>query len=232
MSPATNQEPGQEMRVVLFGPPGAGKGTQALRLKEQLHIAHLSTGDLLRAEVAAGTALGQRVGALMAEGQLVPDELVIDLIASRILKPDCAHGFLLDGFPRTVKQAEALDEMLAAHQLGIDHVIDIVVPDDDIVERIVYRRSCPECGAIFHLKFMPPKTEDVCDQCGHVGLTHRSDDTEAAVRARLEKFHAQTSPLEAFYRQRGLLRSVDGTQDPARVFSQIKKSVQQADPPL
>lgn len=226
------------MRIILFGPPGAGKGTQAVRLRERFQIAHLSTGDLLRAEVAAGTALGKEAGALMAKGSLVPDEMVVGIIEHRIKKDDCKNGFLLDGFPRTIPQAEALDRMLEGHSLSLDHVVSIEVPDEALLERITGRRSCPSCGAVYHIKFMPPKVDDTCDECSHKGLHQRDDDKAETVRARLEKFHRETAPLKEFYANdepESLVRPVDGTGKPDAVYARIieaigQKSTQEATP--
>ena len=214
------------MRIILFGPPGAGKGTQAVRLREHLGIAHLSTGDLLRAEVAEKTPLGLEAGALMAKGSLVPDEMVVGIIARRIEQEDCARGFLLDGFPRTIPQAEALDRMLVAQKLHLDHVVSIEVPDEALLERITGRRSCPECGAVYHVTFMAPKVDDTCDTCGHVGLHQRNDDKAETVKSRLEKFHRETAPLKEFYgNDRDLVRRVDGIGSPDAVYTRVLEAI-------
>jgi len=216
------------MRMILFGPPGAGKGTQAKRLQTAYDVPHLSTGDMLRAAKQAGSDLGKQAAKFMDNGQLVPDELVVGLIAERLEKDDCKAGFLLDGFPRTIPQADALDRMLKDRDMGVEHVVSIEVPDDNIVNRLGARRSCSECGAVYHLQHVPPKVEDTCDTCGHKGLTLRPDDTENTVRSRLDAFHAQTSPLKDYYGEQDLLRSVDGTVSPEDVFSSVKKAVEGA----
>lgn len=208
------------MRLILFGAPGAGKGTQAKRLEERLRIPQLSTGDMLRAEVRAGTALGKQADELMKAGRLVPDEVVIGMIAERIRRPDCLNGFLLDGFPRTVPQGEALDRMLQGMGQKIDLVVGIDVPDEKLLRRIVLRRSCPKDGSVYHLESMPPKAEGRCDVCGSV-LVQRPDDNETAVKERLVKFHRDTAPLTTLYGPRGILKSVDGTRSPDEVFSSI-----------
>jgi adenylate kinase len=208
------------MRLILFGAPGAGKGTQAKRLEERLKIPQLSTGDMLRAEVRAGTPLGKQADELMKAGKLVPDEVVIGMIESRIQKPDCKAGFLLDGFPRTVPQGEALDRMLTQAGVKIDLVVGIDVPDEIIVKRIVLRRSCPKDGSVYHLESMPSKKAGVCDLCG-TELVQRADDNEAAVKERLAKFHRDTAPLKTLYGPRGILKTVDGTKSPDEVFANI-----------
>ncbi|MBI1947818.1 MAG: adenylate kinase [Deltaproteobacteria bacterium] len=206
------------MRIILFGAPGAGKGTQAKRLEEALGIPQLSTGDMLRAHVRNGTDLGREVDAIMKAGHLVSDDIVIRMISDRITAPDCAKGFLLDGFPRTVPQGEALDRMLAARGLAIDAVVGLDVPDEVVRDRIVQRRSCPKCGAVYHLSKLPPKVPDTCDRCGTKGLEQRTDDTLEKVNARLEKFHKDTAPLVQLYGPRGLVKSVDGMSPPDEVF--------------
>ena len=208
------------MRVILFGPPGAGKGTQAKRLESRLHIPQLSTGDMLRAEKSAGTELGVRAAAIMDKGGLVSDEIVIGMIALRIEKPDSANGFILDGFPRTIPQGEALDRMLADKGLKIDAVIGIDVPDDVLIDRVVHRRSCPKDGSVYHLVSKPPKTPGRCDVCG-AELVHRADDNDIAVRLRQDKFHRETAPLRELYGPRGLLKTVDGTKSIDDVFHAI-----------
>jgi adenylate kinase len=207
------------MRIILFGPPGAGKGTQAKRLVELYGIPQLSTGDMLREHVKNGTALGQQVDAVMKAGGLVGDAIVIEMIAERTLRPDCHKGFLLDGFPRTTAQGEALNAMLRDRGEAIDVVVGIDCPDSVVRDRAVYRRSCSACGAIYHLQSMPPKTADTCDRCGHVGLTHRPDDTVEAVNKRLAKFHAETAPVRSLYG--GILQTVDGTAAPDIVTTAI-----------
>lgn len=206
------------MRVILFGAPGAGKGTQAKRLEERLEIPQLSTGDMLRAEVRAGSELGKQAEVLMKAGMLVPDDVCIGMIEQRILRPDCMNGFLLDGFPRTVPQGEALDAMLAKVGLRIDAVIGIDVPDQMIVERIVMRRSCPKDGSVYHLHSMPPKEPGRCDVC-RTELVQRPDDNAQAVQERLAKFHRETAPLRSRYAS--ILRTVDGTKTPDAVFQAI-----------
>jgi adenylate kinase len=213
------------MRIILFGAPGAGKGTQAKRLEQSLGIPQLSTGDMLRAHVKAGSALGQQVDAIMKAGHLVSDDIVIDMIAHRIDEPDCRTGFLLDGFPRTVPQGEALDAMLQRKGLAIDLVVGINCPDAIIRDRVIHRRSCPSCGAIYHLQSMPPKVATVCDRCHHKGLDHRSDDTVEKVNARLDKFHRETAPLRELYGPRGVLHEVDGTQSPDIVTAAVSKLI-------
>jgi len=197
------------MRVILFGPPGAGKGTQAKRLEEKLKIPQLSTGDMLRAEKAAGTELGRKAAEIMDKGGLVPDDVVIGMIASRIEKPDAQNGFILDGFPRTIPQGEALDHMLKAKGLNIDLVIGIDVPDTVLVNRVVKRRVCPD-GHVYHLETNPPKVAGKCDVDGK-DLVQRNDDNETAVMERQGKFHRDTAPLKTLYGPRGILKTVDGT---------------------
>jgi adenylate kinase len=208
------------MRLILVGPPGAGKGTQAARLIDSYGIPHISTGDMLRAAVKAGTELGQRADAYMKNGDLVPDELVIAMVVERLQQDDCAKGFMLDGFPRTTPQAEALDAALAEAGIGLDAVVLIEVPDELIEERIVHRRSDPETGTIYHLKFNPPADEAVAAR-----LVQRKDDTAEACRARLAKYHSDTAPIVPFYEAKGLLKRVDGEGSPDEIELRIKAAL-------
>lgn len=198
------------MNLVLLGPPGCGKGTQAKRLEEALGVAQLSTGDMLRAEVAAGTDVGRQADAVMKAGKLVPDQTIIRIIERRLDRDDCRGGFILDGFPRTIGQAESLDAMLRARGLVLDRVISIEVDDDAVVERISGRFSCARCGAPYHDTFKRPKVEGVCDECGSREFTRRADDNAETVRKRLEAYYAQTAPIIAHYRAQDLVRTVDG----------------------
>ncbi len=204
------------MRMILVGPPGAGKGTQAARLVASFGIPHISTGDMLRAAVAAGTALGKQADVLMKQGALVPDLLVIDLVLERIAKDDAKEGFMLDGFPRTRPQAEALGVALKRAETSLDSVVLIEVPDERIEERIVGRRNDPVTGTIYHVEFNPPPTE-IADRC-----VQRADDTREACRARLAKYHAETAPIVPFYEEQGLLVRVDGIGDPDEVELRVK----------
>ena len=205
------------MRMILVGPPGAGKGTQAVHLVERFKISHISTGDMLRAAVSEGTALGKQADGYMKAGGLVPDDLVIAMVIERIGKPDCAKGFMLDGFPRTRPQAEALDVELRKAGVALDVVLQIEVPDDLIVERITGRRLDPDTGDIYHIKFKPPPA----DIAGRV--TQRKDDTEEACRARLEKYHSETAPIIPFYEAQGTLKRVDGNAAPDEVSRRIEQ---------
>jgi adenylate kinase len=212
------------VKLVLLGPPGAGKGTQAKRLEELRGLKQLSTGDMLRAAAAAGTPLGLQAKQVMEAGQLVRDDLMVALIEERIAEPDCAKGFILDGFPRTVQQAEALDTMLAAGgRGGIDLVIELAVDEPALIERIAGRYSCAKCGAGYHDKFKQPKVPGVCDRCGSTEFVRRPDDRAEAVAVRLEAYRKQTAPILPYYRARGLLRSVDGMAPPEEVAVAIDK---------
>ncbi len=210
------------MNLILLGPPGAGKGTQAKRIEQEFAVVQLSTGDMLRAAVAAGTEVGAKAQAVMEAGGLVPDEIVVSIIAERIAEPDCAAGFILDGFPRTVAQAESLDTMLAEKGLGIDHVIEMRVDDKALIERLSGRFSCAGCGAAYHDSFNRPKLEGVCDVCGGTEFTRRKDDNAETVGTRLEAYHGQTAPLLPYYGSRGALRSVDGMAEIDEVARQIR----------
>ena len=213
------------MRLLLLGPPGAGKGTQADRIAARYRIPHLSTGDMLREAVAADTEVGRQAKAIMDAGRLVPDDVMIRLVAERIAQPDCARGFVLDGFPRTLAQAEALDVLLEERGLELDAVLEIAVDDDALVERISGRFACARCGAGYHDRFKQPKVAGVCDVCGSREFVRREDDNPETVRARLGAYHAQTAPLLPYYRDKGLLSTVDGMaeidQVTAAVFEQI-----------
>ena len=204
------------MRMILVGPPGAGKGTQAARLLEHYGIPHISTGDMLRAAVKEGTPLGLEADGFMKRGDLVPDRVVIGMVIERIAKPDCATGFMLDGFPRTAPQAAALDEALNAASVSLDAVVLIEVPDSLIVDRIIWRRNDPDTGTIYHLKFSPPPTDEIAAR-----LVQRKDDTEEACRARLGKYHAETAPIVPFYEAKGILRRVDGVGEPNDVTTRL-----------
>ena len=210
------------MNLILLGPPGAGKGTQAKRLQEILGIPQLSTGDMLRALASQGSKLGIKAQGFMDAGQLVPDDVMIDMIAERIDEPDCGKGFILDGFPRTLAQAEALDEMLGRLERKLDRVIEMAVDDEALVERITGRFACARCGAGYHEVFQRPREDGVCDACGHTEFVRRADDTAETVRARLEAYHAQTAPLLPYYRKRGVLSSVDGMAGIDAVARQIE----------
>lgn len=198
------------MRLVLLGPPGAGKGTQAKWIAERYGIPQLSTGDMLRVAVTRGSEIGRQAKAVMERGELVSDSIINGIVAERIGEPDCARGFVLDGFPRTVAQAEALDSMLAARGLKLDAVIEFRVDVEALVERIAGRFACARCGEGYHDRFKRPKVEGVCDVCGSTEFTRRKDDTAEAVRTRLQAYETQTAPLLPFYAARGLLRPVDG----------------------
>jgi adenylate kinase len=209
------------MNLILLGPPGAGKGTQAKRTAAAFGLKHLSSGDILRAERKAGSDLGRKAQAYMDSGALVPDDLVVAMMADHIGRPDAAKGVLLDGFPRTRPQAEALDKKLGEIGKRIDLVIDLAVADDEVAGRLTGRRSCPKCGAVYHVKFQPPRQAGRCDAgCGE--LIVRDDDTEAVVRQRLKTYHDQTEPLIAYYRDRGLLRQVDGSRSVDEVCAAVE----------
>lgn len=212
------------MRIILLGPPGAGKGTQAKLLIERLGVPQVSTGDMLRAAVTAGTPLGREAKAFMDRGALVPDAVIIGLVRERLQASDCARGYILDGFPRTVAQAEALEKTLLDLRLTLDHVLCLEVPADDLVARIAGRRTCRGCGAMFHVRFSPATRDGVCDACG--GETdQRDDDREDTVRRRLEVYAQQTEPLVRFYEGRGLLRCIAGTGEIPEIFARMVQSL-------
>lgn len=208
------------MYILLMGPPGAGKGTQAANLVQKYNIPHISTGDMFRAAVKEGSALGKKAKACMDGGQLVPDEITIGIVRERLAKPDCAKGFILDGFPRTVEQADALDGILKELSISLTRAVDISVPSDVLVERATGRRICKKCGATYHIRFNPTKTEGVCDECG--GETYqRADDSEATMKNRLSVYEAQTKPLIDYYKKAGLYSEIDGSQEMSKVFADI-----------
>lgn len=211
-------------QVVFLGAPGSGKGTQAKRLSEALGIPHISTGDMLRDAVSRGTELGKQAEPIMKSGGLVSDDLMIGIIADRLKADDAKSGFILDGFPRTVAQAEKLDSILSGNGSDGMRVLYLLVPDEVIVGRIAARRSCPSCGAVFHLENNPPKVAGICDSCG-AALVARPDDTEEAVRKRLDAFHRQTVPVVDYYRAKSVIREIDGTTPVETVFEEIRRSV-------
>ena len=208
------------MRLILLGAPGAGKGTQAKQIAGKYNIPHISTGDIFRANIKNNTELGQKAKTYMDQGLLVPDELTCDLVVDRIQQDDCANGFVLDGFPRTIPQAEALENALANLGQSMDFAIDVDVPDENIVNRMSGRRACLKCGATYHIVSIPPKKEGICDNCGSE-LVIRDDDKPETVQKRLNVYHEQTQPLIDFYSNKGILKSVDGTQPMDKVFADI-----------
>ncbi len=210
------------MNIILLGPPGAGKGTQAKRLQEKHGLVQLSTGDMLRELKNSGSELGQQAKEIMDAGKLMPDDLMIEMISQRIDQPDCAGGFILDGFPRTTPQAEGLDKMLADKGLKLDSVIEMAVNEDALVERVVGRYSCGSCGAGYHDLYQKPAKEGVCDNCGNTEFTRRADDNEETMRTRLATYHEQTAPILPYYREKGVLKSIDGMAAIDEVTGQIE----------
>ena len=208
------------MKIIMLGAPGAGKGTQAKQIAAKYEIPHISTGDIFRANIKEGTELGKKAKAFMDKGELVPDELTCDLVVDRISKPDAANGYVLDGFPRTIPQAESLTEALAANGEAIDFALNVDVPDANIVNRMAGRRACLKCGATYHIQFAAPKKEGICDKCGSE-LVLRDDDKPETVQKRLEIYHDQTHPLIEYYEKKGVLHTVDGTQTMEDVFKNI-----------
>ena len=210
------------MKIIMLGAPGAGKGTQAKMIAEKYTIPHISTGDIFRANIKEGTELGQKAKEYMDKGLLVPDELVVNLVVDRLTWEDAKNGYVLDGFPRTIPQAEALTKALAEKGEKVDFAIDIDVPDQNIIDRMGGRRACVSCGATYHIVNIPPKVEGICDKCG-AKLILRDDDQPETVRKRLDVYHEQTQPLIDYYTAEGVLKEVDGTVDMMDVFESITK---------
>lgn len=208
------------MKIIMLGAPGAGKGTQAKMIAEKYSIPHISTGDIFRANIKNGTELGKKAKSYMDKGQLVPDELTLDLIMDRFKEDDCKNGYVLDGFPRTIPQAEALDKALETAGEKVDFAIDVDVPDENIVKRMGGRRACVNCGATYHIVYSPTKVEGKCDKCGE-DLIVREDDKPETVLSRLDVYHTQTQPLIDYYKNQGILKTVDGTVDMKDVFNAI-----------
>lgn len=208
------------MKIVMLGAPGAGKGTQAKMIAERYQIPHISTGDIFRMNIKNGTELGKEAKTYMDAGKLVPDELTVKILLDRVSNEDCKNGYVLDGFPRTIPQAEVLTDALNKLDDKIDYAINVDVPDENIVNRMGGRRSCPSCGQVYHIVHMPPKQEGVCDKCG-AGLVQRDDDKPETVSQRLTVYHDQTQPLIEYYEKAGVLKNVDGTKDQKEVFEAI-----------
>ena len=208
------------MKIIMLGAPGAGKGTQAKKIAEKYSIPHISTGDIFRANIKNGTELGKKAKTYMDQGLLVPDELVVDLVVDRVNQDDCVNGYVLDGFPRTIPQAEALDKALSEMGQKVDYAINVEVPDENIVNRMSGRRACVDCGATYHIVYAPTKVENVCDKCGG-SLILRDDDKPETVLKRLGVYHEKTQPLIDYYTQSGILKEVDGTIDIDDVFAAI-----------
>ena len=212
------------MRAVLLGPPGAGKGTQAVRLVEKYGVPQISTGDIFRKNIKEGTELGRKAQEYMNAGQLVPDELVVDLVKDRLMQDDCVNGYLLDGFPRTIFQAEQLDAFLAENGQKLDAVINFEVGHDELITRLTGRRVCKKCGAGYHIKNMPPKVEGICDKCGGE-LEQRKDDNVETAENRIVVYNESTAPLIGYYSETGALKNFDAEKDPAVVFEEIVKEI-------
>ena len=210
------------MKIIMLGAPGAGKGTQAKMIADKYGVPHISTGDIFRANIKEGTELGKKAKTYMDQGLLVPDELVVDLVVDRVKNPDCGKGYVLDGFPRTIPQAECLDKALAEMNDSMDYAINIDVPDDNIITRMGGRRACVGCGATYHVVNIPPKKEGICDRCGGE-LILRDDDKPETVKKRLDVYHEQTQPLIDYYTKKGIIKDVDGTQQMDDVFNAIVK---------
>jgi adenylate kinase len=208
------------MKIIMLGAPGAGKGTQASRIAEKYNIPHISTGDIFRANIKNGTELGKEAKKYMDEGQLVPDELTVRLLLDRVKNDDCKEGYVLDGFPRTIPQAEVLDNELSKLGEKVDYAVNVDVPDENIINRMSGRRACLKCGATYHLEYLKPKAEGICDNCGSE-LVLRDDDKPETVKKRLNVYHEQTQPLIDYYTEKGVLHTVDGTVDPDDVFKAI-----------
>ena len=208
------------MKIIMLGAPGAGKGTQAKLIADKYNLPHISTGDIFRANIKEGTALGMEAKKYMDQGLLVPDELTVKILLNRVAKEDCKNGYVLDGFPRTIPQAEVLDKALAELGESVDFAINVEVPDENIIKRMGGRRACLSCGATYHLEHIPPKAEGLCDHCGKE-LVLRDDDKPETVKNRLQVYHEQTSPLIDFYRAKGVLKEVDGTRRIDEVFNAI-----------
>lgn len=208
------------MKIVMLGAPGAGKGTQAKKIAAKYNIPHVSTGDIFRANIKGGTELGKEAKSYMDAGKLVPDELTVRILLDRVAEDDCRNGYVLDGFPRTIPQAEVLDKELTKAGEKIDYAINVEVPDENIIDRMSGRRGCPKCGASYHIKYIQPKKEGICDSCGSE-LVLRDDDKPETVKNRLKVYHEQTQPLIDYYTKQGALKEVDGTVDPEDVFKAI-----------
>ncbi len=210
------------MKIIMLRAPGAGKGTQAKMIAQQYNIPHISTGDIFRANIKEQTPLGMEAKSYMDKGELVPDELTVKILLDRVANEDCKNGYVLDGYPRTIPQAEVLDKAIEETGDKIDFAINVDVPDENIINRMSGRRACLKCGATYHIKYMPPRTEGVCDKC-QSGLVIRDDDKPETVKNRLSVYHEQTAPLIDYYSSKGILKTVDGTKDVDEVFSDINK---------
>ncbi|MEB3210866.1 MAG: adenylate kinase, partial [Leptolyngbyaceae bacterium] len=216
-----------DMKLIFIGPPGSGKGTQALRLEREAGIIQLSTGDMLRAAVASGSEIGRQAKSIMEAGELVPDEVIVEMIKNRIAQPDCQKGFILDGFPRTIAQAEALDTMLSEQESQIDCVVEFQVDEDILVERISGRFTCANCGEGYNDTLKPPQVEGVCDVCGSTDFKRRADDNPKTVKTRLAAYRAQTEPLLPHYQEQGILKHVNATQAIEQVSKQVDSVLDQ-----